>query len=305
MMERRQRQWDAFVAHAVEDQVTFVRNLAVMLTRRGLSIWYAETSLQVGDSLTASINKGLAHSRYGIVVISPHFIAKRWTNWELAGLVNRQNSEEQSVILPIWHGVTKGDVIGFSPPLADLMALDTATEQADEIAFKLLHKISPEIYSKYERAQLEKLASGEAMRDLQLQIQQAREELEATKEALAEYRCPYCEAPICSRVDAPLDANERDWDVVEHFECGYSHFGGQVQRPCPADPRFPGFGDYDLRFSELTTDPLWKWSCFAVGKTPMAKLLSLNRGLGRTQEEAAARVKESYDYYAKRRNRAP
>jgi hypothetical protein len=48
MVERRQRQWDAFVAHAVEDQVTFVRNLAVMLTRRGLSIWYAETSLQVG-----------------------------------------------------------------------------------------------------------------------------------------------------------------------------------------------------------------------------------------------------------------
>jgi len=299
-MEKREKKWDAFISHAVEDQDSFVRNLAAMLTRLGLSVWYAETSLQVGDSLSASINKGLADSRYGIVVISPHFMAKRWTNWELAGLVNRQNSEEQNVILPIWHGVTKNDVINFSPPLVDLMALSTTTEQADEIAFKLLHKIGPDIYSKYERSQLEKLASGEALRDLQVQIEQAREELEAAKEDLAEYRCPYCEAPLSSRNEAPLDENERDWDTVEHFECGYSHFGGQVQSPCPADPKFPRFEDYNLQFSELKTDPLWKWSCVALGKTPTARLLSLTPGLGRTQEEAAAHLKESYDRYAKR-----
>ena len=234
------------------------------------------------------------------MVISPHFIAKQWTNWELAGLVNRQNSEEQNVILPIWHGVTKKDVIDFSPPLVDLFALNTATEQADEIAFTLLHRISPDIYGKHERAQLEKLASGEGMTELQTQIEQTREELEAAKKELAEYRCPYCGAPLGSRVDAPLDENQRDWDVVEHFACGYSHLGGQVQTPCPADPKFPRFEDYDLRFSELKTDPLWKWSCAALGKTRMARLLSLTHGLGRTQEEAAAQVKESYDRSAKR-----
>lgn len=298
-MEKREKKWDAFISHAVEDQHSFVRDLAAMLTRLGLSIWYAETALQVGDSLSTSINKGLADSRYGIVIISPHFMAKRWTNWELAGLVNRQNAEEQNVILPIWHGVTKNDVINFSPSLVDLIALNTATEQADEIAFKVLHKISPDLYSKYERAQLEKLASGEAVRDLQIQIEQAREELETAKRDLAEYKCPYCEAPLSSRGDAPLDENQRDWDVVEHFACGYSHFGGQVQSPCPADPKFPRFDDYNLQFSELKTDPLWKWSCIALGKTPMARLLSLTPGLGRTQEEAVAHVKESYDRYAK------
>jgi hypothetical protein len=294
-----EKTWDAFISHAVEDQKGFVRNLAETLTRLGLSIWYAETALQVGDSLSASINKGLADSKYGIVIISPYFMGKRWTKWELASLVNRQNSEEQNVILPIWHGVTKDDVIAFSSPLVDLIALNTATEEASEIAFKLLHRIRPDIYSKTERAQLEKLASGEAMSDLQIQIEQAREELEAAKEELAEYRCPYCEAPLSSRVDAPLDDNERDWDVVEHFACGYSCFGGQVQSPCPADPKFPHFEDYELRFTELRTDPLWKWSCIAIGKTRMATLLSLTNGLGRTKEEAAAEVKKSYDRYAK------
>jgi len=300
-MEKFGKMWDAFISHAVEDQEGFVRNLSAMLTRLGLSIWYAETALQVGDSLSASIDRGLSHSRYGIVVISPYFIAKQWTNWELAGLVNRQNSEEQNVILPIWHGVTKKHVTNFSPSLVDLIALNTATEQADEIAFKLLHRIRPDIYGKHERSQLEKLASGEAMKELQDEIEQTREELETAKEQLAEYRCPYCNAPLSSRVDAPLDENERDWDVVEHFECGYSRFGGQIQSPCPADPRFPRFEDYDLRFSELKSDPLWKWSCVPVGKTRMARLLSLTQGLGRTQDEAAARVKESYDFYSKRR----
>lgn len=147
-MEEQGKEWDAFVSHAVEDQESFVRHLSRMLTRLGLSVWYAETALRVGDSLSASISRGLACSRYGIVVISQHFITKRWTNWELAGLVNRQNSEEKNVILPVWHGVSKTAVMDFSPPLADLIALNTATEEADEIAFKLLRRIRPDIYGR-------------------------------------------------------------------------------------------------------------------------------------------------------------
>lgn len=298
-MAKQQKKWDAFISYAIEDQASFVRDLAAMLSRLGLAIWYAETALQIGDSLTDSINRGLAGSRYGIAVVSRNFISKPWPKWELAGLVNRQNHEEQNVILPIWHGVTKDDVLNFSPPLADLWALNTETDQAEEIALKLLRRIDPDLYAKHPRAQLEKLASGEAMRELQTQIDQVRQELEAAEEDLAEYRCPYCGAPLSSRNEAPLDDTERDWDTVQHFACGYSEFGGQVQTPCPSDPKFPRFEDYDLQFRERKTDPLWKWRCIASGKTPMARLLSLTQGLGRTQTEAEKRVRESYDNHVK------
>ena len=87
-MDRQAKKWDVFISHAIEDQATFVRDLATMLTRLGLSIWYSETSPQVGDSLSASIDSGLAESSYGVVVISPYFIAKKWTTWELKGLVS-------------------------------------------------------------------------------------------------------------------------------------------------------------------------------------------------------------------------
>jgi hypothetical protein len=302
-MEKSEKKWDAFISHAVEDQESFVRKLADTLNRLGLSVWYAETALRVGQSLSRSIDMGIAQSRYGIVVISKHFMAKHWPEYELRGLVCRESMED-SVILPVWHGITKQQVAEFSPSLADKFALDTAREEATDIALKLLREIRPDIYNKHERAQLEKLASGEAMRELQEQIEQARMALEEAQHELGEYKsqftCPYCGAALASRNEAPLDAEQDHWDMVETFACGYSSFGGEIQTPCPADPKFPRFEDFDLRFTELARDPVWKWSCVAIGKTRMAKQLQLTHGLGRTQEEAASRVRESYSHYAHR-----
>jgi len=82
-------QWDAFISHAWEDKESFVRPLAHALTALGAAVWYDEFSLRLGDSLSASIDKGLAGSRYGIVVLSKAFIAKRWPQRELQGLVKR------------------------------------------------------------------------------------------------------------------------------------------------------------------------------------------------------------------------
>ena len=152
---------------------------------------------------------------------------------------------------------------------------------------------------------MEKLASGEALRELQEQIEQARIELEEAQHELgeykAEYTCPYCGADLTSRNQVPVDSEHNDWVTVADFACGFSILAGQIQSPCPADPRFPRFEDFELRFTELTTDPIWKWSCVAIGKTQMAILLHLTNGLGRTKEEAANCIRESYGRYARRR----
>jgi hypothetical protein len=52
-----------------------------------LDVWYDEFTLELGDSLRREIDRGLATSQFGIVVLSPAFFAKRWTNYELDGLV--------------------------------------------------------------------------------------------------------------------------------------------------------------------------------------------------------------------------
>lgn len=65
--------WDLFISHASEDKESFVRPLAHFLRELGLKVWYDEFTLSVGDSLSRSIDNGLARSRYGVVVISPAF----------------------------------------------------------------------------------------------------------------------------------------------------------------------------------------------------------------------------------------
>src|SRR2546423_431133 len=162
-MNNSPKRYDAFISHAVEDQEAFVRQLASTLAAFGVSVWYSEFALQVGQSLSRSIDRGLSQSQYGIVVVSTHFIAKKWTEYELRGLTYRESVEDRDVILPIWHGVTKEDVVLFSPSLADKMALNTASEEARDIAFKLLRIIRPDIYNKHDRIHLTKLAAGQAV----------------------------------------------------------------------------------------------------------------------------------------------
>jgi hypothetical protein len=135
--------YDVFVAHASEDKDAFVRPLAERLREAHIEVWYDEFSLKVGDSLRRSIDRGLAQARFGIVVLSPHFFAKQWSQWELDGLVARQNSAAGGVILPVWHNVTQSDVVAYSPPLADKVAT-LSSEGLDEVVAKLGKVIRPQ-----------------------------------------------------------------------------------------------------------------------------------------------------------------
>lgn len=127
---------DVFISHASEDKDDFVRALAGALIAEGLNVWYDEMTLRIGDSLRQKIDQGLANSRVGLVVLSPAFIKKGWTNYELDGIVTRTVSGEQ-VLLPIWHNITKQQVMDFSPSLGDKVARSTATHTIDEIASEI------------------------------------------------------------------------------------------------------------------------------------------------------------------------
>ena len=104
------RDYDVFISHASEDKDAVVRPLAHALSDGGLTVWYDEFELRIGDSLRRKIDTGLAKSRFGIVVLSRSFFGKGWTNYELDGLVTRAVSGEQ-VLLPIWHEITKQELI--------------------------------------------------------------------------------------------------------------------------------------------------------------------------------------------------
>ena len=128
--------YDAFISHASEDKEAFVRPLAKKLTALGFQIWYDEFDPKVGDSLRQSIDRGLAISEYGIVVLSKAFFAKNWPQYELNGLAARE-IEGKKVVLPIWNHIDKAEVLKYSPPLADKVALVYPKMSISKIAAKL------------------------------------------------------------------------------------------------------------------------------------------------------------------------
>jgi hypothetical protein len=134
-------EWDVFISHASEDKEDFVRPLAKRLRDHGLRVWYDEFTLTVGDSLRQSIDRGLARSRYGIVVISPNFLQKHWPQKELDGLVAREvGGDSVKVILPVWHNIGAAEIRAYSPTLADRLAASSA-KGLEQVTGELLQAI--------------------------------------------------------------------------------------------------------------------------------------------------------------------
>lgn len=135
-----QTTYDVFVSHASEDKDEFVRPFVKCLQENGIEVWYDEFSLRVGDSLRRSIDNGLKNSSYGIVVLSEAFFSKEWPQRELDGLFAREVNGEK-VILPIWHKISKNEVLKFSPIIADMLALNTSSFTIEEIAKQISDRV--------------------------------------------------------------------------------------------------------------------------------------------------------------------
>jgi hypothetical protein len=135
-----QREYDVFISYASEDKEDVVHPLANALRDGGLRVWYDEFELRIGDSLRRKIDMGLAKSRFGVVVLSKDFFRKGWTNYELDGIVTRAVTGEQ-IMLPIWHNISKQELIDYSPSLADKLARSTSTHTVQEIATEIIEVI--------------------------------------------------------------------------------------------------------------------------------------------------------------------
>lgn len=273
-------EWDIFICHASEDK-KFVRPLAVALNSLGVEVWYDEFSLELGDSLSQSIDKGLSKSRYGLVVISLAFIGKGWTEYELKGLVTKEIGGPK-VILPIWHGVTVKEVKELSLPLADKLAFKTDEQDIDDIIFGILKVVRPDIYETTPRSDLEKISTGDALREL-------REELEEYRYFKDEFSCPFCGSELATR-------EFHEESSLETYVCGYC-VGDHLNHPCPYDPEFPTLDDYELETRYRESSGIW--DCFAKPKTKRANKLKLSSTWGNTSEQAKERMRKAYEFAAR------
>lgn len=145
--------WDVFISHASEDKENLVRALAKQLNDvYKVSVWYDEFSLEYGDSLIKSIQKGLQESKFGVVVLSNDFFKKQWTENERISLQTKEMILNEKVIIPIWYNITKEEVAKHDLALADKFAISINDNfDIDDIAIKIIKIIRPDIYENINR----------------------------------------------------------------------------------------------------------------------------------------------------------
>jgi len=129
--------YDFFISHAWADKEEFVDGFVKKAELAGLRVWYDKFSLAWGDPIRQKIDEGLRNSYFGVVVLSPNFFSRPWTNYELDGIIQRDLSGKGR-LLPIWHRLTQDDVEKYAPSLAGRLALSTASSSSDTIVKELI-----------------------------------------------------------------------------------------------------------------------------------------------------------------------
>lgn len=126
---------DIFLCHAWEDRKTIAKNLTDLLVTKGTSVWFSENNVPLGSNLLREIDKGLANSRIGIVLVTPSFLKRIQGNGiadkELSALLSRDQ------LIPVLDGVTFEELREISPLLGSRSGLTTAEETMENIVAQL------------------------------------------------------------------------------------------------------------------------------------------------------------------------
>ena len=115
--------YDIFISYSHHDKNDLVVPLVAALEKKGVSIWFDKFEIKMGDSITDKISEGLRESRFGLVVISPHYVKSTWARQELNAFFKKQITLNIKKVLPIWYQVSLEDMFDYFPLLADYRAV--------------------------------------------------------------------------------------------------------------------------------------------------------------------------------------
>ncbi len=131
---------DVFLCHAWDDRGGAAKELHDLLVSHGVSVWFSEKDVLLGSSLLREIDKGLAKSRVGIVLVTPSFLSRvrgeGIADKELSALLARD------LLVPIVHNTTYEDLRDVSPLLGSRSGLSTAEDPMDDVAAKLAELVT-------------------------------------------------------------------------------------------------------------------------------------------------------------------
>lgn len=131
---------DFFLCHAWDDRAGAAKELYDLLQSRGVSVWFSERDIGLGTPFLREIDKGLAKSKVGIVLVTPALLRRlrgeSIADKELSVLLAREQ------LIPVVHGTTYDALREISPLLASRNGLNTTENPMADVATKLAELVA-------------------------------------------------------------------------------------------------------------------------------------------------------------------
>ena len=133
---------DVFLCHAWDDRRGAATDLNDLLNAEGVSVWFSEKDIVLGQPFMREIDKGLAKSRTGLVLVTPALLKRL----ESGGVSDKELSEllARDLLIPVMHQTTYDELRKVSPLLASRNGLNTAEDSMAVIATKIAELVAVE-----------------------------------------------------------------------------------------------------------------------------------------------------------------
>lgn len=131
---------DCFLCHAWDDRQGAARQLHDVLEAAGVKVWFSEKDLGLGVPMMRAIDRGLAASKIGLVLVTPALLARL----PKEGVADKELSTllQGNRLVPIVHGTTYAALRDVSPMLASRSGLDTSEDSMTVIASKIAELVA-------------------------------------------------------------------------------------------------------------------------------------------------------------------
>ncbi|UJH75380.1 toll/interleukin-1 receptor domain-containing protein (plasmid) [Burkholderia cenocepacia] len=131
---------DCFLCHAWDDRQGAAKELHDLLEAAGVKVWFSEKDLGLGVPMMRAIDKGLAASKIGLVLVTPALLARL----PKEGVADKELSTllQGNRLVPIVHGTTYTALRDVSPMLASRSGLDTSEDTMAVVATKIAELVA-------------------------------------------------------------------------------------------------------------------------------------------------------------------
>lgn len=131
---------DCFLCHAWDDRQGAAKELHDLLEAAGVKVWFSEKDLGLGVPMMRAIDKGLAASKIGLVLVTPALLSRL----PKEGVADKELSTllQGNRLVPIVHDTTYTALRDVSPMLASRSGLDTSEDSMTVIAKKIAELVA-------------------------------------------------------------------------------------------------------------------------------------------------------------------